>query len=80
MFKWLINKLHRHTWEGTHVNKWHHYTRERCNCGLVREFEYPHPRLPIDVAMDRRIALRGMPWDQGIWVWSNGTVSAYRVR
>ena len=80
MLKWLIHKLHRHTWEGTHVNKWQHYTRERCNCGMIREFQYPRPDLPIDVAMDRKIVVRGMPWDQGMWVWSNGKVSAYRAK
>ena len=67
MFNWLTNKLHIHSWRTTHTNKWQHPTRQKCQCGLIREFEY-YPE------KEKR---KGPLWKQGRWVWSNGEESKY---
>jgi len=67
MLDWVLNKLHSHSWSTTHVNKWQHPTRQKCQCGLTRDFEY-YPN---------KDELKGMPWNLGRWVWSNGTESKY---
>jgi len=69
MINWLKKKLHIHSWETTHANKWIHPTRQICNCSLVREFEY----------FSNKDELKGMPWNLGRWVWSNGEESKYGV-
>jgi len=75
--KRLLKAAHRHKWEVTHTNQWQHDTRQRCSCGLSREFQYPRPELPIGVAMKRKIRVVGMPWSRGLWVWSNRKVTPY---
>jgi len=67
MFKWLKKKLHKHRWRTTHTNKWQHSTKQECGCGLNRCFEY----------YQNKDEIKGMPWNQGRWVWSNGEESKY---
>lgn len=67
VFNQLNTKLHTHSWDTTHTNKWIHPTRQTCKCGLIREFEY-YPK---------EMNLKGMPWKLGRWVWSNGEESKY---
>ena len=66
---WFNKVTHKHRWQTTHTNKWIHPTRQKCSCGLVRNFEY----------MPNADDIKGMPWDKGHWVWSNGLTSEYCV-
>ncbi len=65
LWKWVFR--HRHRWETTHTNRWMVATRQKCACGVTRSFEfYPD-----------REERRGMPWEKGRWVWSDGTETAH---
>ena len=66
-FMWPFE--HKHKWKTTHTNQWLHPTRQECECGVVRTFEWKPDKDEII----------GMPWDKGEWVWSNGQKSEYSV-
>ena len=67
--EWLKKTTHKHKWETTHTNKWIHPTRQKCRCGLIRNFEYK----------GNADSIKGMPWDKGHWVLSDGTINNYSV-
>lgn len=69
MIRKLINFFHVHKWETTHTNQWYHPTRQRCRCGLSRQFKFK----------DGHEKMKCMSWDAGEWAWSNGNKSKYSV-
>ena len=69
IFKLIAKKCHIHRWSTTHTNRWQHPTAQTCSCNLTREFVYK----------ENADEIKGMPWDKGEWLWSDGTRSEYNV-
>lgn len=70
MINWIRNLFkHRHKWETTHTNRWQHPTRQKCRCGVVRNF----------VWKENADEIFGMPWDKGEWLDSEGVKYNYDV-